>query len=320
MQAKEGQLSNGYIYRKTFVFSGFRFLIELLAVVILVGCVYGGFAISGQSMIGLGIGAVVGLVVFYLLVHFFTYLLKAGQIAMMMKGVTENALPDNVMEEGKKEVKSRFVTVIAYYTVTRLIQGIFAEITRGINALGQGGGQAGEGVAGTISAIINVIVAYLGDCCLGWVFYKKDQNAFKSTCEGAVLFFKNWKALIKNLGRIFGFGVLSFVVIGGAFTAIGYVILGQFPSFISAIGQALHEMNADIDATDPTVTLIILALVFAIIIWAILHNVFVRPFILVGVLRNYMNAGISNPPKESSFAQLDGMSKKFAKAHQKAMS
>jgi hypothetical protein len=57
---------------------------------------------------------------------------------------------------------------------------------------------------------------------------------------------------------------------------------------------------------------------FALISWLVLHSVFVRPFVLVGVMRNYMKAGIASTPAETDMAQLDGISAKFRKAHAKA--
>ena len=52
-----------------------------------------------------------------------------------------------------------------------------------------------------------------------------------------------------------------------------------------------------------------------ILLWSILHSVFVRPFILVGVLRNFMAAGVNDIPTEASFAALDSKSEKFRKLH-----
>ena len=48
------------------------------------------------------------------------------------------------------------------------------------------------------------------------------------------------------------------------------------------------------------------------------HSVFIRPFVLVGVLRNYIQSGINDIPTEESFAVLDGKSEKFRKLHQEA--
>jgi len=61
--------------------------------------------------------------------------------------------------------------------------------------------------------------------------------------------------------------------------------------------------------------IIVAAALTGVIIWSILHSVFIRPFVLVGVLRNYMASGINDIPSEDSFALLDGKSKKFRKLH-----
>ncbi|MCI1723609.1 MAG: hypothetical protein LKM41_12650 [Lachnospiraceae bacterium] len=320
MADQKTKLSNGAIYRRTFCFSWARLLLQVICLVILFASGAVGFLVSGQKAVGLGIGALVGIVIWIILNHFLGYLLKAGQIAMMTKGVTEDELPEHVFQAGKQAVKENFLTVAAYYAVTGIIGGIFHEITRGINALGKMGGSGGTEVADTISSVIQVVVSYLEECCLGYVFFKHgQQNAFKSTCDGAVLFFKNWKALLKNLGRIFGLGLVSLIIIGGALAVGAYNILGRFPEAVSAISQAIHEAYKDIDVSDPTVALVVSSILIAVVIWSILHSVFVRPFVLVGVLRNYMQAGVANPPQEESYGELEKLSPKFAKAHAKAV-
>ena len=50
--------------------------------------------------------------------------------------------------------------------------------------------------------------------------------------------------------------------------------------------------------------------------WGILHSVFVRPFILVGVLRNYIESGKSEKISEKDFDELDKKSAKFKKLHE----
>ena len=66
---------------------------------------------------------------------------------------------------------------------------------------------------------------------------------------------------------------------------------------------------------DPNALMFICAAIAAVILWSIVHAVFVRPFILVGVLRNFMAAGVNDIPDEASFALLDSKSKKFQKLH-----
>ena len=66
---------------------------------------------------------------------------------------------------------------------------------------------------------------------------------------------------------------------------------------------------------DPKMLVVVAAAVAGVIVWAILHAVFIKPFVLVGVLRNYLASGISEIPSESSFAALDSKSRKFKKLH-----
>ncbi len=159
------------------------------------------------------------------------------------------------------------------------------------------------------------MVAYLCDCCLGWVFYREDVSAAKATCEGAVLFFKHGKTLAKNVGRIFGMGLLSFVAIGGVFTGLFYGIANLFPSFFTMLASEIPELMEDAPEflSTPAGMMLAAAALFGIIFWSVIHSAFVRPFILTGVLRNYIESGKNDIPTEASFSLLDGKSAKFDK-------
>ena len=242
---------------------------------------------------------------------------------MMTKGVTEGKLPDDVYGEGKKIVKDRFLTVAAYYAVTGVIKGIFNEIGNAITALGKAvGGDNGGAVGGTIAGAIQTVVGYLCDCCLGWVFYRKDEKATKATLEGAVLFFKHGKTLMKNLGRVFGMGLLSLAIIGGAFFGIFYLITLAFPDAFAALANEFAKMSADGKdlgfLADPQNLMLIVSGIGGLIMWSIIHSTFIRPFILVGVLRNYIESGKNEKISSEDYAELDKKSKKFAKLHAEA--
>lgn len=319
-------MTNKEIYKKTLVFSVKRLLIDLIELLLLIGmCVLGFLLLDktmNQGLIGLFIGLIVGIIIIAIISHFISYSLKAGQIAMMTKGITDGALPDNVYAEGKAIVKKRFVTVAAYYAITNVIKGIFNQLGKGITAVGKMvGGDAGNNVGSAISSVIQIVVAYLCDCCLGWVFYREETSAAKATCEGAVLFFKHGKTLAKNMGRIFGMGILSLLVIGGAFTGIFYLIFMLMPGAFAALSNEIIEISAKSNSappeflTNPTTLMIAAAAVLGIIIWTIIHSTFIRPFILTGVLRNYIESGKNDIPNESSFSMLDKKSEKFAKLH-----
>lgn len=318
-------MDNKAIYKKTLIFSLRRFLWDVLAFIIIILVSSAGFFLADKAaangLIGLAIGIIIGIIIVAIVSHFFSYIFKAGQIAMMTRAITDGKLPDDVYGEGKKIVKERFLTVAAYYAVTNVIKGIFNEIGRIITKAGSAiGGDTGSTIGSTISSAINVVVGYLCDCCLGWVFYRKNEKSTKATLEGGVLFFKNGKTLAKNLGRIFGMGILSLLVIGGVFFGLFYLITIAFPEAFAALANEFAELASEDESmeflTNPNNLQLIVAGIGGVIMWFVLHSTFVRPFILVGVLRNYIESGMKEKPTEKEFDELDGKSKKFAKLHQ----
>lgn len=322
-------MGNKEIYKKTLTFSLRRLAWDMMSFIVIIIAGAAGFflaeKLASAGLVGLAIGVIIGIVAVAIASHFISYVFKAGQIAMMTKGITDGKLPDDVYTEGKQIVKERFLTVAAYYAVTSVIKGIFSEIGRGITAVGQAvGGDNGGAVGGTISSIIQTIVNYLCDCCLGWVFYRKDKSATKATLEGGVLFFKHGKTLAKNLGRIFGISILSFVVIGGVFFGIFYLITLAFPGAFEALANEFSNMAMSDESGKLTILSnaqnlqLIISGIGGVVMWGIIHSTFVRPFILVGVLRNFIESGKNETISEADLEELDSKSKKFKKLRAEA--
>ena len=319
-------MDNKAIYKKTIGFSLLKLIWDVISLLLVGAAATGGFFLAEKFMntgiIGLFIGLIIGIIAAALISR--TY--KAGQIAMMTRAITEGELPDDVIAEGKRTVKSRFATVAAFYAVTRVIKGIFNQIGRGITQVGQSiGGDAGGTVGSTINTVIQVIVSYLCDCCLGWVFFRKDVKAAKATCEGAVLFFKHGKTFAKNMGRVFGMGIVSLLAIGGVFAGIFYLIFKANAAALAPLMTKISEFAANSEGErnfltnllqNPAAVPVVIAVIGGVIIWAIIHSTFIRPFVLTGVLRNFIESGKNDIPSESSFSILDSKSPKFKKLHE----
>ncbi|MBQ3470649.1 hypothetical protein IJH23_03025 [Candidatus Saccharibacteria bacterium] len=316
-------MDNKEIYKKTLTFSLRRLGWDVMSLIVIILLTTAGFFLAdkagGNALVGLVIGTIVGVVIVAILSHFVSYIFKAGQIAMMTKGVTEGKLPNDVYDAGKKAVKERFATVSGYYLATNAIKGIFNQLGRAITSFGQAvGGDNGGAVGSTISSVIQTIVGYLCDCCLGWVFYRKDKGSVKATLEGAVLFFKHGKTFFKNMGRVFGISLISFAVIGGAFFGIFYLIAMGFPAIFADLARTIAESgDAPEYLTEANNLMLITAGVGGVVMWSILHSVFVRPFILIGVLRNFIESGKNETISEADFDKLDSKSAKFKKLHAK---
>ena len=129
------------------------------------------------------------------------------------------------------------------------------------------------------------------------------------------------KTLMKNMGRVIGMTLLFLLVIGGAFFALFFAVFSRFPAWFSMLAAEIAEAAARNGRsiseylTDPDKLLPVAAGLAALILWSILHSVFVRPYVLVGVLRNYIQSGVNEIPSEASFSVLDGKSAKFRKLH-----
>ena len=319
-------MDNKTIYKKTLGFSLRRILWDFLALLVIAAAATAGFALAEKQwdlgLVGLVVGGVIGLVVICIILHFVSYTLKAGQIAMMTKGIVDGELPDNVIAEGKKIVKQRFTTVAAYFAITGVIKGIFNQIGKGVTAVGEKiGGDVGGAVGSTISSIMQTIVSYLCDCCLGWVFFRSNVSAAKATCEGAVLFFKHGKTFGKNMGRVFGIGLISFILIVGIVGGAGYLILSTQSGALAGTYAEIAQIFAESDSTiahwlqNPATIPILFSAIGGIIVWSFIHATFIRPFVLVGVLRNFIESGKNDVPSEDAFAMLDSKSPKFRKLH-----
>ena len=325
----EQQMTNFQIYKKTLSFSFIKFAVDLVALIAVVGASIAGFLIAGKafnnSIVGLPIGLVVGIIIATLIEFFISNRIKAAHIAMITKGITEDELPEHTTKAGFDEIKGRFGKITVFFLITKAIKGIFNQIGRGINKLGTAvGGDVGNGVTSAINSAIQVVIGYLCDCCLGWVLYRKDINSFKAGCEGAVIFFKHGKTLVKNVGRIFGMGLLSLIIFGGAFFGLSFLILNALPGFISTLSNEIIQLgiNNDIDipsfVSNITLLTVVISAILAVVLWSMLHSVIARPFILVGVMRNFMAAGKAHIPSESEFQEVAAKSPKFARLLEKA--
>ena len=319
-------MRNSEIYRRTLKFSVMRLVRTVLCLVMLAALPL--IALAGLDetvqLAATGIAFIVGLIIFYLVAHFGGYLLTAGQVAMITEGIATGELPEDTYAAGKRAVKNRFATASIYYGLLSVTRAITNEVSAGMNAIARGidgdnQGGAASIVAGIISAFVSVVLEYLNYCSLGWVFLHGEQSAFKSTCDGAVIYFQNWKMLMKNSAKVIAITVVSLAIIGGAFFGVAYLMLGS----IEPLTAVLADIDAAAKLEDGTAvpagtSLIALCAVIALVLWSGIHGAFVKPYILVSVMRRYIEAGQADAPKVDVYEKLAGMSKGFRKALDRA--
>ena len=334
------------IYKATFRFTLMRILMGLISILLIIGLPVIAFLVSGSAedelRIGICIGAfIVALIVVGLLSHFVGYIFKAGQISVAANAIASDSLPQDPYSEGKAAVKKRFGTVAVFFAIEKIINAIVHQLTNGVTKVTQKIGGDNNNTAGTIGAIINLVISamlkFLCSCCMAWVFIHPGVNAWRSACDGAIVYFKNWKDLIKNTGKVIGFALLSLAIIGGAIFGVSHLVLHNDKNIVSMseelvtfINENDEEITAAAEDGDSAEVVefakhltadqwrLIFEGVIALILWGIIHNALVDPYIMISVMNRYIKAGLASAPERGLDSKLCGLSKSYKKAMAKA--
>ena len=342
-------MTNFQIYKGTFRFTLMRILTGLIRTALIVGLTALCFAITGGRSDEVRIAAsfggfVVGCILAGLIGHFVSYIFRAGQIAVVAEATQNGKLPDDCYAVGKASVKKRFGTVALFFAIEKIIKAIVSQLTNAVNKLTDKISEDSKNdTVKTISTVIQIVVAamlkYVSACCMGWVFIHPDVNAWRAACDGAILYFKNWKELLKNTGRVLLIGLLSLAILGGAIFGCCHLALHntQFMTEMTTeLSDFLDESNMEklstelelddddnsflekLAAITPAQWTLIFEGIIALILWGILHGALVEPFMMISVMRGYIQAGLANPPARDVDEKLKGMSKSYKKALESA--
>lgn len=132
--------------------------------------------------------------------YYLGYLLKAGHIAVVTSLVTTGNLPENPFEYGVGMVKKKFVTAAAYFAVDRLVAGAVNQINSGLDIVGNILGKIPgmDSVVSFAKSFVNIALGNVDECCLAYTFYHEEQSSFKSAADGVVIYFQNWKVILKD--------------------------------------------------------------------------------------------------------------------------
>ena len=323
-------MTNAELYKKTFRFTLMRILTRLIGAILIIGLPTAACLIarnqSDEAIVFIGLGTfVLACVVVGLFSHFIGYMYRAGQIAMVAEGIVTGTLPDDPYAEGKTRAKKRFGTVAVFFAIEKVINAIVRQITNAVNRLtdsvSKGAKNSAAGYVGAaVNLFVSAVLSFLCACCMGWVFVHPDENPWRSACDGAIVYFKNWKALLKNAGKVIALGLASLILLGGLLFGLTWLATDSadfLNNFSQTVAEELAEENAEASLTANEVKLILQA-VTAFILWIVVHAALVNPYIMISVMNRYLKAGMANPPARSMDEKLTGLSKAYGKALTKA--
>lgn len=288
------------VYQKTMKFVWLKLALHAaifaIAALLLVLFLWIGRAGSGSGIVlSLTVWVIVVGSIYGLVQRYVGYMLKAGHVAMVTTLMTTGTLPENQFEAAKSMVKERFATANVYFVLDRLVSGAVNQLQKGMEKIGN----AFESIPG-ISTImsfaqmfIHIALNYIDECCLGYTFLHKEQSAFKSAADGVVIYFQNWKKLLKDAA------VTALIVLVITFVTwlVPFVI---FCAVFAAWG--VHW---------------VFALLLAVMVAAGIRSSFVDSYMMVKMMVSYMETAPSTQITFDLYEKLCRLSGKFKSLFEK---
>lgn len=242
--------------------------------------------------------SLIGIVNFFLN-HYIGYLVKAGHVAVITIAFQTGQVPANPFETGKTMVKERFGTSNVYFALDKLVAGSVKQLQRTLGRITDGllGALPGaDGVKSLMNMFLDIFLGYVDECCLGYTFAHPEQNAYKLAADGVVIYFKNWKTLLKDAAKTTGVVILSFVAV----TLVAFVLFGGLFRLFGWSGFMAF----------------IISLLFAYTV----KYAFIDSWILVKMMSSYMQVAPTTQITFDLYDKLCNLSKKFKELFNKGTS
>ena len=292
------------IYFKTMKFVWLKLAVKvavlLFSILLFALILWIGSLISGDSMVILGLLWLgVSLGVYGFVQRYFGYMIKAAHVAVITEAVTSGRIPENQFQWGKDKVKRRFGTVNVYFVIDRLVSGAVSQLQRVVGKVGDllSSIPGMNFITNIIQLFISVAFGSIDECCLGWVFYKTDNGAFQSSCDGVCLYFQNIKKLLKDAVKT------TLIII------IALVIAWVIPFVIClAIVKALELGGIGT----------FFAIIVALFIASAIKSAFIDSYMLIAMMTSYMKEAPNTEIRFDLYGKLCKMSSKFKKLFTKA--
>ena len=283
-------MSTKDIYFGTFGFVIKKFLLGLASIL---ACVL--FAlifiplVTKIGMFSIILWIILSAAVYGILNRYLGYMIKVGHIAVISKAVVDGAIPENSWSYAVASVKKRFISANVYYVIDNLVSGAVKQINGVVDKADSllGGIPGVSAVLSFAKMFINISLGYIDECCLAYTFFRPEENAFKCACDGVVIYFQNWKKLLKSAA------VTALIVVGVTllFSVVPFILFGLI---ISAIGFNF-----------------LYALIPAVLLGMSLKSAFLDSFILIRTMKSYMEVAPSTELKVDIYDKLCKLSSKF---------
>ena len=227
----------------------------------------------------------------YFLREYILYIVKAGHIAVLVKLIDNEPVPDGQgqISYATDVVKSRFAEASVLFGVDQLVKGVLRAIiglVRGITALLPIPGL--QNVVGLVRAFLQISVGFVDEVILAYAIRTGATNPWASARTALVLYAQNYKVMLKNAAWLtiitYGLAIIVFLVMLAPAAALVYLMPGGW----SAGG-------------------FVFALIFA---WAVKAAV-IEPFAIACMMQVYFTVTEGQTPDPEWDERIGSVSRKF---------
>ena len=243
-----------------------------------------------------GFGLTAG--VLYFLREYILYIVKAGHIAVLVKLLDGEDVPDgqNQISHASSVVQQRFAEASVLFAIDQLVKGVLAAIVglvQGIASLLPIPGL--QNLVAVFRAFLKIAVGFVDEVILAYSIRTNSVNPWASAQTALVLYAQNYKVMLKNAAWLtlitYGLAFVVFLVMLAPAAALVYLIPGGW----SAGG-------------------FIFALIFA---WAV-KVALIEPFAIASMMQVYFRAIEDQSPDPAWDERIGSVSRKFQELKDKA--
>ena len=254
---------------------------------------------AGSTVWGgvIGFGVTAG--VLYFMREYILYIVKAGHIAVLVKLMDGEAVPDgqNQINFATAVVRERFAEANVLFAIDQLVKGVLAAILGLIQGIASFIPIPGlQGMVQLVKGFLRIAVGLVDEVILAHAIRTRAANPWASAQEALVLYAQNYPTMLKNAAWLtiitYGLSFVVFLIMLAPAAAVVWLIPGGW----SAGG-------------------FVFALIFA---WAV-KAALIEPFAITCMMQVFFRTTAGQAPDPEWESRISGVSRKFNELKERAV-
>ena len=257
---------------------------------------------GGTSLLIVAAVMLIGLATFVyvwrLLQKYVLYMVKAGHVAVIAHIVEEGDVPDDQIKYGMRQVGDYFESATGLWAASVVIDAVLEQFNDAVARVEEliplPIPPQLETLIEVVQKSVTMVVRYLDDAIIAYMFVDRNENRWQSARDGLVLYAKTWKTVLG-----------STLLIVGAMYALSFVLL----SLLAPVSVALDVLPTSLEMVS---WLVVGGMV------AVVHTGVVKPWVKTVVVTTFLVEQRDETPDSETMDWIADRSERFGDVMTKA--